>query len=104
MSSEYPRGRPELQLGERRAAPQGKRIGERWMPEDLHQRTADHQVLLDLRIVNPRCLGAPLGDVVERDHRSGSTLALTTIFQPLSRVPELLLAPARRTADLCAWA
>lgn len=72
------------------------------MPEDLDQSTADHQVLLDLRIVNPRRLGTPLGDVVERDHRSGSTLALTSIFQPLSRVPERLLAPGRSAADLCA--
>ena len=48
--------------------------------------------------------GVAIPDVVERDHRSGSTLALTTIFQPLSRAPERLLAPARRTADLCAWA
>jgi len=38
------------------------------------------------------------------DHRSGSTLALTTIFHPLSRTPELALAPAMRTTDLCAWA
>ena len=55
------------------------------MRVDIDECSADDEVLLDLRIVNPRCFRPPFGDVVTRDHMSGSTSALTSTFHAEDR-------------------
>lgn len=47
------------------------------MTKDCAQGARDHEVLLDLEIINPRRMRSPLGDLVTWDHTSGSTSALT---------------------------
>jgi len=57
--------------------------------ENINERLADNEVLLNLRIINPWCFVAPFGYVVARDHRSGSTCALTNSFHDGSRSASL---------------
>jgi hypothetical protein len=45
--------------------------------ENLDQRPADHQVLLDLEVLHPRRFCPPLCDEIAWDHSSASTFALT---------------------------
>jgi hypothetical protein len=72
-----PRGGFEMKLVERRTAPERKSIAQDRMRENLDDRPADDQILLDLEVLDPGGMCPPLGDVVARDHSSASTLALT---------------------------
>src|SRR5690606_40438124 len=87
------RGRFEVQLVKRGAATKGEGIAQHGMREDIDKRLADHKVLFDLSIINPWCLGAPFGDVVARDHDSGSTVAFTITFQSAFRSALFEAAP-----------
>ncbi len=69
--------RRQMQLVQRRAAAKGEGIVQNGMREDLDEGAADDEILLDLDVLRPRRTRAPLEDVVARDHRSGSTSALT---------------------------
>jgi len=71
-----PGGRLQVKLVQRRSTTEGESLMERGMREYLDQRAADDEVLLDLEVLNPRRFRPPFGDVVARDHRSGSTSAL----------------------------
>ena len=94
------RRRFQIQLVERRPAAKRERPGKKLMGEDRDKRTADNEVLLDLKILNPRCFRPPFGDVVAGDQLSASTSALTNSFQSASRAAEFLGAPVRsRTAS-----
>jgi hypothetical protein len=56
--------------------------------EDFDKRAADHEVLLDLRVLNPRRMLSPLRNEVLRNQRSGATLALIASFQRFSRAAD----------------
>ena len=62
---------------ERRAAPERQRIAQMPMRKYLDERAADDEILLDLRVLNPRSFRPPFGNIVTRDHSSASTFALT---------------------------
>ena len=76
-------------------ATEGKTLAQMRMGEYLHQCAADDRILLDLKILDPGCPRAPLRNVIARDHASISTSALTSSFQPASRI-----APSRGTAGM----
>src|SRR5690606_6207378 len=69
-----------MQLVERRPPTKGERFREPRSREDLDEGAADHEVLLDLDILNPRRMGTPCGDEVARDHVSTSISAFTSSF------------------------
>ncbi len=70
-------GRSEMQLEQSSSATQKERPGDDRMVVQLHQGTAQDQVLLDLHVLLPWGLLAPFGDFSRGDHRSGSTATLT---------------------------
>jgi hypothetical protein len=49
-------GRLEMKLVERRPAPERESVAQERVREDLDERSADHQVLLDLEVLDPRRL------------------------------------------------
>ena len=59
------------------AATERERVVQDRVGEDLDQRPADDQVLLDLKVVRPRRLLAPFEDEVAWNHRSAFTRAFT---------------------------
>lgn len=56
-----------------------------WMRKDIYQCFTHDEILLNLRVIDPGCFGPPLGDVVARNHDSGSNSEFTMIFQSASR-------------------
>jgi hypothetical protein len=46
----------EMELVKRCPAPEGEGLRKHWVTEDLNERSADDEVLLDLDILNPRGL------------------------------------------------
>ena len=52
-------------------------IGQCGLRKYFHQRSAQHQILLNLKTLDPRCPGPPCSDMVMGDHRSTSMSALT---------------------------
>ena len=88
-----PRGRRQVELVERGAATEGERPGESGIGEYLDQGPADDQVLLDLEVLGPRRPLPPLGDVVPRDHASGSMFAFTNSLQSFDRGTSAASAP-----------
>ena len=89
------RGRRQVELVERRAAPESQRPGEHRIGEHRDQGAADDQILLDLEVLAPRRALPPVGDVVPRDHASGSMLAFTNSRQSFDRGAPSALAPGR---------
>src|SRR5207342_878172 len=75
----------EQQLVDGRAAAEGDLAGERGRIEQVAERAADDQVLLDLRRVRPRGVLPPGLDVGLGDQASTSTTSLTSSFQVESR-------------------
>ena len=88
-------GRHEVELVEGRPATEEQALRQPRHLEDLDERTADHEVLFDLRVGRPRCVRPPLGDLVPGDHRSGSTSAFTISFQAATRRPPAVFAARR---------
>ena len=82
---------------ERRAAPEGQRLGERGFGE---LGAAVDEFLLDLEILYPRCRCSPLGDVVSRDHGSVSMSAFTYNRQSRLRDAFSAVADGRSFAKL----
>jgi len=76
--------RCEVELEERGSAAERQAIRKPVGAEDIHERPADDEILLDPRVLGPRCVAAPLRDVRCRDHRSGSTCTLIETFQRAS--------------------
>jgi hypothetical protein len=64
-----------MQLVQCGAAAERERRQQVGLGRDLHQSVADDQILFHLEILHPRHVGAPRGNVVARDHASGSTSA-----------------------------
>lgn len=69
-------GRPKVELVERGAAAERESSADLGDAEDLRERAADDEVLLDLMVGDPWRVEPPRGDVVLGDHWSASTLAL----------------------------
>lgn len=70
-------GRLEMQLVKRRAAPERESFAKNRARENLNQRPANDQILLDLEVLDLRRFRPPFRDEVARDHSSASTFALT---------------------------
>jgi len=49
-----------------------------WRDEQIAERAADDQILLDLPELRPRCPGTPFLEVGPRDHASTSTRSLSS--------------------------
>jgi hypothetical protein len=59
-----------------RAATKRQRIAQVHVRKYLDERATDDEILLDLKILDPRGYRPPFGNVVTWDHSSASTFAL----------------------------
>ena len=98
------RGWRQVELVKRRPSPECERLRENWIGVQRDQGAADNQVLLDLEILAPRRLLAPLGDEVSRDHASVSMLAFTSSRQSFDRRAPSASTPGRSLVKLRACA
>ena len=66
-----------MKLVQRRAAAEGERVVQEGIGGNLDEGPADDEILFALNVLRPRRLGAPLQNVIPRNHGSISTSALT---------------------------
>jgi hypothetical protein len=92
----------EMELVQRCSTAKRQARGDGLAGEECDERARDDKVLLDLSICDPRCVLAPLGDEVLRDHASGSTAALTASFQRSTRCAPVRGLARTRGATACA--
>ena len=83
------RRRCQVELVKRRPAPESEGPGKKRIREYLNQCAAYDQILFNLGVIDPGCVRPPFGDVVSRNHASGSTLALTYRRQSWDRATSL---------------
>jgi hypothetical protein len=76
----------EVELVQGRTAPERGGASQERVREQVDDRPADDQILLDLRVGDPRRLRAPGRDVGALDHASGSTFSFTSTRQRASLV------------------
>ena len=85
--------RGQMKRVEGRAAAKRERVVKDVVRKDRHQRAADDQILLDLRILRPRRLRPPFENVIAWNHRSISTSAFTNSFHASWRLDLPRAAP-----------
>ena len=96
--------RGQMKRVEGRAAAKRERVVKDVVRKDRHQRAADDQILLDLRILRPRRLCPPFENVIAWNHRSISTSAFTNSFHASWRLDLPRGAPERSRTDSCTCA